>query len=102
MANVILESIEIVRKLNTQKMNLHSHFYSGDSDTYVEAFNNIMIKNNNKEYYDCNSEEINKFVIKYKIEIDIEFERLVKYGEILKKLHEDVDRLLDDFIDDIS
>jgi hypothetical protein len=97
----ILESIEIIRNLNSKKMNLYSHFYSGDNDTYIEAFNNVMRDNNiNNEYYDFDDVEINKYIQKYKIKIDIEFDRLIEYGEILKKFHTDVDELLNDFIHD--
>ena len=98
----ILEAIEIVRKLNIGKYNLYSHFYSGDSDTYAEAFNNIMSnKNIDKDYFDSDK-EVDKLYILYKNEIDIEYKKIVDYGKEIQKFHLHVDELLNDFIKEIN
>jgi hypothetical protein len=97
--NKNIEAIEIVKYLNSTSINLYDNFYSGDKDTFVEAFNSISELYKFGEFYDLSTDDRSKYSELYKSEIDIEFDRLVLYGKEIISFHKKVDTYLNDLID---
>lgn len=94
-----IDAIEIVKELNSRSIQMYDEYYSGDKDTFVEAFNSISMKYNLGEFYDLSESDREKYSNQYKVEIDNEFNRLVLYGKEMKDFHKKVDEYLDDLID---
>lgn len=91
----ILESLEEIKKIYLSRLSLYDHFYSGDSDTYTEAFNSIV---NNKyklgDFYDLSIDERTKLSDIYSSEINTEFNRLCSFGkEIISEIRSEIDNI---------
>ena len=92
-----LEAIKLVKDLLYDRMNLIDHFYSGDKDTYREAYDEVIKRKHCNGFYDATVEERNINSEKYKNEIQLEYERLISYRKELISFYMKVDELLNDF-----
>lgn len=75
-----IEAAIVIRKVLYYECNLLDHFYSGDKDTFKEAYDNVLsnlgvIQKDHTVYID---EDL--FVL-YELEIKKEFDELVEFGK---------------------
>lgn len=75
-----INALEVVEEIISNRCQLIDHFYSGDKDTKIEAFNHILEKNGLPNFYELSKVEIKEYENKFSKEIDDEYTRLCEFG----------------------
>lgn len=93
----IIKDLNNIKKIYIERLNMYEHFYSGDQDTFIEAYNSVLdSKYNMGEYYDHNQNDRENYSDIYKNEINIEYNRLCLFGkEIGNKINSAVNKISD-------
>lgn len=77
-----IKALEVVEELISSRCQMIDHFYSGDKDTRIEAFSNILVKNGLLSFYELSKDEVKEYSTKFSNEIDEEYTRLCQFGEV--------------------
>jgi hypothetical protein len=75
-----IKALEVVEEIISSRCQMIDHLYSGDKDTRIEAFTNILVKNGLPSFYDLSKDEIKEYSNTYSLEIDEEYDRLCQFG----------------------
>lgn len=94
----IIELIDKLKSIFLDRYQLYDHFYSGDKETLIEAYNTIVDeKYNLGNYYSHDRETIEKYNTQYDTEIDKCYTALLSFGkesmDNLQKVEEQLEKI---------
>lgn len=94
----ILNTISDLKKILLDRRNLYDHFYSGDKDTMIEAYNIVVNgKYNLGDFYSHESDQRNEYDVKYRIEISKCYHELVSFSKEITNKISSIEDMLEEF-----
>lgn len=77
----ILKAFDTIESIVGSNCQMLDHFYSGDKDTLIEAFNRVLTKHNLPRYYSLSRKQLEYYDELYHEEINEIFVDLVNFGK---------------------
>ena len=77
-----IKALEVVEEIISNRCQMIGYFYSGDKDTKIEAFSNVLVSKGLPRFYELSQEKINEYKTKFSDEIENEYKKLCEFGNI--------------------